>query len=317
MTLPAVLTLRALPGRGGARIAAACELRRPPEGASPAAVRQLAAGVVAVVGEPELPVGEELLAAAGPGLRVIANFGVGVDHIDLDACRRRGVMVTNTPDVLTDATAELALALTMASARQLTAAETGLRAGRWRGADPDALLGSELSGLRFGVAGLGRIGTRYARLVQPMAAEILYTSRAPAPAAQELGAVRVELDQLLSACDVVSLHLPGGAATASVIDARRLALMKPTAILVNTARGSLVDVEALAGALQRGELGAAGLDVFAGEPDVPGALLAAPRCILLPHIGSATVRAREAMAGLVADSVLAALAGEEPPNRIA
>ena len=219
--------------------------------------------------------------------------------------------------MLTNATAELALALTLAAARATGAAEARLRAGRWTGFDTTGDLGIELGGAGFGVVGMGRIGRRYAELVRPLAGELLYFNRSPAAAAErDLGAIRVELDELLSRADVVSLHLPGGAETAGAIGAAELAAMKSSAILVNTARGSLVDSAALADALDDGGIGAAGLDVYEREPEVPERLLAAPNCALLPHVGSATVRARDGMANLVADAVLAALDGAEPPNRI-
>jgi glyoxylate reductase len=228
------------------------------------------------------------------------------------------VVVTNTPDVLTNATAELALALTLAAARRLTEAEADLRAGRWAGPDPGAYLGLELSGATFGIVGMGRIGRRYAEVVQGLAGEIVYASRNPNQRAeQELGAVHLALPELLSRADVISLHLPATPDTDGVIGATELRAMKPGAILVNTARGSLVDAAALAAALRAGTIGAAGVDTYEHEPQVPRGLLEAPNCVLLPHIGSATTRARDQMARLVAESVLAALRGAEPPNRVA
>ena len=261
---------------------------------------------------------ERLLDAAGPTLRVVANFAVGHDNVDLEACRSRGVAVTNTPGVLTNATAELALALTLAAARRMSEAEAHLRAGGWVGWDPGQHLGLELSGACFGVIGLGRIGRRYAELVAPLAGETLYASRTPKPGAEsELGAVRVELAELLGRADVVSLHVPASSETAGLIGSAELRAMRSHAVLVNTARGPLVDSVALAEALRRNEIGAAGLDVYEGEPQVAPELLEAPRCVLLPHIGSATDRARAAMARMAAENVLAALGGSEPPNRVA
>jgi glyoxylate reductase len=312
-----VLVTRALPRVGLEALAARCEVREGGLDVERTRLLELADGVEAIVADPAVAVDGELLDAAGPELRVVANFAVGYDNVDLDACRERGVVVTNTPDVLTDATAELALALTMAAARQTFAAERELREGRWRGFEPEGSLGTELSGTCFGIAGLGRIGRRYAELVAPIAGEILYTSRGEKAAAErELGVVRVGLDDLLRRADVVSLHLPAARETEGLIGVAQLAAMKPTAVLVNTARGSLVDSNALAAALTGGEIAAAGLDVYEHEPDVPPALLAAPRCVLFPHIGSATRRARNAMAALVAQNVLAVLGGEEPPSRV-
>jgi glyoxylate reductase len=279
---------------------------------------ELARGVDAIVADPAVAVDEALLEAAGPQLRMVANFAVGYDNVDLGACRRRGVAVTNTPDVLTNATAELALALALAAARRFTEAEADLRAGRWRGWDPGAYLGLELTGATFGVVGMGRIGRRYAELVVGFAGEILYASRTPKENAErELGVRRVALEEVFRRADVVSLHLPATAETTGLVGPRELAAMKPEAILVNTSRGPLVDSRALARALRDGEIGGAGLDVYEHEPDVPTELLEAPRCVLLPHIGSATTRSRDGMARLVAENVLAVLGGEEPPNRVA
>jgi glyoxylate reductase len=279
---------------------------------------ELAHGVDAIVADPTVVIDEAVLDAAGPQLRVVANFAVGYDNVDLDACRRRGVAVTNTPDVLTHATAELALALTLAAARRMTEAEADLRAGRWRGWDPGAYLGLELTGATFGVVGLGRIGRRYAELVAGFAGEVLYVSRTrKEDAERELGVRQVALDEIFRRADVVSLHLPATGETTGLVGARELSAMKPEAILVNTSRGLLVDSRALARALRDGEIAGAGLDVYEQEPEVPSELLEAPRCVLLPHIGSATTRSRDGMARLVAESVLAVLDGEEPPNRVA
>jgi glyoxylate reductase len=279
---------------------------------------ELAPGVAAIVADPAVPVDAELLDAAGESLRVVANFAVGYDNVDLEACRERGVAVTNTPGVLTNATAELALALTLAAARRLNETEAELRDGRWNGWDPGAYLGEELSGATFAIVGLGRIGRRYAELISGMAGRIVYVARSTKPDAErELSAERLDLDEALGVADAISVHAPGGAETRHLIGAEQLAAMKPTAILVNTSRGSLVDAEALAAALTDGRIAAAGLDVYENEPSVPAALLDSPRCVLLPHIGSATTKARDAMAVTVADNVLAALQGNEPPNRVA
>lgn len=286
--------------------------------ATPERLHELAPGVDAIVADPTVRVDAALLDAAGDGLRIVANFAVGTDNVDFDACRERGVAVTNTPDVLTNATAELALALTMAAARGTTAAEAELRAGRWTGWDPGAFLGLELSGATFAVVGLGRIGRRYAELVRPLAGELLYVARSPKPEAEAaLGAVRVGLPEALARADVVSLHAPASPETRHLIGAAELEAMQTHAILINTARGVLVDSEALAAALAAGTIRGAGLDVYESEPEVPDALLRAPRVTLLPHIGSATRTARDAMARTGAENVLAVLEGREPPNRVA
>lgn len=277
----------------------------------------LVPGARALVADPTVPVGADLLEACGSQLAVVANFAVGYDNVDLEACRSRRVAVTNTPNVLTEATAELALALTLAAARRLGEAERDLRAGRWRGWDPSAYRGLEIRGATVGVVGLGRIGRRYAEMARALGAEVVYTGPSAKPDAErDLGARRMELDQLLRSADVVSIHAPARAETRAMIGARELDLLGPAGVLVNTARGSLVESAAVAAALRDGRLGAAGLDVYEDEPDVPDELLAAPRTVLLPHIGSATVAARDAMARLVADNVIAVLEGRDPPNPV-
>ena len=315
---PVVLVCRRLLPAGRDRLAERCEIRDGGLGVASEELLALAPGASAIVADPSGPVDDALLDAAGVGLRVVANFAVGYDNVDLDACRRRGVAVTNTPGVLTNATAELALALTLAAARRTNEAEGELRAGRWRGWDPGDLLGLELSGATFGVVGMGRIGRRYAELVAPLAGAILYTSRSPKPDVERsLPARRATMDEVLGQSDAVSLHVPASPETVGLIGDAELEAMRPHAILVNTARGSLVDADALGRALDESRIGAAGLDVYEHEPEVPRSLLGAPRCVLLPHIGSATTRARDAMASLVAENVLAVLDGAEPPNRVA
>jgi glyoxylate reductase len=280
-------------------------------------ILEIAPGAAALVADPSVPVDAELLDACGDDLRVVANFAVGYDNIDLDACRERGVMVSNTPDVLTEATAELAIALTLAAARRLSDAERDLRAGNWRGWDPAAYRGLEVWGSTVGVVGMGRIGHRYARLAHGLGAAIVYAGPTAKPEAEsELDARRLELDELLAASDVVSLHAPAIPETHHLIGPRELELIGPQGVLVNTSRGTLVDSEAVAEALESGALGAAGLDVYEGEPRVPERLLEAPRCVLLPHIGSATVAARDGMARAVSDNVIAVLEGREPPSRV-
>ena len=278
---------------------------------------EIVPGANALVPDSSIAIDAGLLDACGDGLRVVANFAVGYDNVDLDACRERSVIVTNTPGVLTEATAELALALTLAAGRRMGDAERDLREGFWRGWDPAAYRGIEIRGATVGVVGMGRIGSRYAELVHGMGAAVLYAGPNSKPDAErDLGARQVDLDELLEASDVVSIHAPARPDTRGLIGARELELIGPSGVLVNTARGPLVDVEALAPALKSGALGAAGLDVYPNEPEVPASLLDAPRCVLLPHIGSATVKARDAMARTVADNVIAVLEGQEPPNRV-
>lgn len=314
---PVVAVARRLLPAGSDLLVNRFEVRTGGLEASGAEIGELVAGAAAVVADATVAVGEELLAAAGPNLRVVANFAVGYDNIDLEACEAAGVRVTNTPDVLTDATAELALALTLAAARRLGEAERDLRAGRWLGWDPGEHLGAELTGATVGIVGLGRIGTRYAELLAGFGVELLHTSRsAKADAERRLPARRVDFGGLLRQSDVISLHAPASPETHHLIDDAALRAVRPSAVLVNTSRGGLVDLDALAGALEEGRLGAAGLDVYEGEPVVPRRLLAAPRAVLSPHIGSATVRARDAMARTVAENVIAVLDGREPPNPV-
>ena len=313
-----ILIARVLLPAGREMLAAEAELREGGLDATPERIADLAAGVDAIVADPTVRVDDALLDAAGPSLGMVANFAVGTDNVDLDACRARGIPVTNTPDVLTNATAELALALTLAAARGMTAAEAVLRDGRWSGWDPAAYLGLELGGATFAVVGFGRIGQRYAQLVRPLAGELLYVARRAKPEVEaDLGAERLELAPALHRADVVSLHVPASDDTRHLIGAPELAAMPDHAVLVNTARGSIVDTEALVDALEGGKIGGAGLDVYEAEPNVPEALLNAPRCTLLPHIGSATTRARDGMARTAARNVLAMLSGSEPPNRVA
>ena len=279
---------------------------------------ELVPGAAALIPDPTVPVDGELLDAAGEGLKVSANFAVGYDNVDLDACRERGVIVTNTPDVLTQATAELALALTLAAGRRMSDAERDLREGRWQGWDPAAYRGLELRGSTVGVIGMGRIGARYAELVAALGARVLYTSRTPKPEAEQaIGASRVELAELLNESDVVSVHAPASDETHRMIGRAEVDLIGPQGVLVNTSRGPLVDADAVAEALKDGRLGAAGLDVYEGEPNVPSSLLDAPRAVLLPHIGSATVPSRDGMARTAAENAIAVLEGSEPPNRVA
>jgi glyoxylate reductase len=260
-----------------------------------------------------------------PRLRVIANYAVGHDNIDVVAAAGRGVLVANTPDVLTEATADLAFALLLAAARRLGEGERLLRAGGWRGWAPDLLHGVEVAGQTLGIVGLGRVGRAVARRAQGFAMTVLAaghgrarSATTPEPAAADVpGVTAVTLDELYARADFVSLHCPLTADTRHLIDAGALARMKPTAVLVNTARGDVVDEDALVDALERGHLAGAGLDVFTGEPRVNPRLLTAPRLVLLPHLGSATAGARARMGELCARAVAAVLAGERPPNLVA
>ena len=248
-----------------------------------------------------------------PNLRIVANCAAGYDNVDLVAAEMRGVVVTNTPDVLTDATADLAWALILACARRIVEAIDLVRSGRWPGWHPEQLLGVELRGRVLGLLGAGRIGQAVGRRATAFGMQVLYASRQPKPEFErDTEAVRVELGRLLRDSDVLSLHAPSTPETKGIIDGAALQQMKAGAILVNTARGDLVREEALAIALEEGRLGAAGLDVYADEPRIHPRLLAAPRTVLLPHIGSATRDTRRKMAAIAVGNVQAVLAGKAP-----
>jgi glyoxylate reductase len=243
-----------------------------------------------------------------PGLRIVANFGVGYDRVDVAACAARGVVVTNTPGVLDDATADLAFALVLAVRRGLVEGDRLVRSGGWATSWSEGAISEEVAGSTLGLVGLGRIGSAVARRARGFDMSVLYTRRRPADTA--LAEYR-ELDTLLGESDIVTLHVPLTSETEGLIDARRLALMRDGSCLVNTARGEIVDEDALVAELVSGRL-RAGLDVFADEPRVPPALFDLPNVVLTPHLGSATRRAREAMAQLVVDNLLAVERGDPP-----
>ena len=260
---------------------------------------------------------DEALLARLPALQVVADYAVGYDNVDLGAAALRGVAVTHTPDVLTDATADLTWALILAVARRLVEADTLARSGEWAGWHPRQLLGKELTGGTLAILGLGRIGEAVARRGRAFGMGIVYWSRSARPETErELGARRLDLRDALAAADVVSIHLPLTPDTRDLLDAARLAHMRPDAILVNTARGPIVDEEALADALEGGGLLGAGLDVHEREPEIHPRLAASPRTVLLPHVGSATVATRERMAEVVARNLRAVLEGEPPSNPV-
>jgi glyoxylate reductase len=258
---------------------------------------------------------QELFARA-PALKVIANYGVGYEHIDLEGATRRGIVVTNTPGVLTEATADLALALLLAAARRVVEGDRRVREGKFQYWAPLLFLGQEVSGKTLGIIGLGRIGQAVARRAHGFGMRILYCSRTRlAPAAeQELKVSYAPLEALLKEADFVSLHVPLTPQTRHLIGREELALMKPSAFLINTSRGPVVDEAALVAALSRGQLGGAGLDVYEREPLLTPGLADLDNVVLLPHLGSATVETRTRMALMAADNLLAGLRGEEPPN---
>jgi glyoxylate reductase len=252
------------------------------------------------------------LDAGSPRLRVVSSVSVGLDHVDLEAADRLGIAVCNTPGVLTEATADLAFALLLAAARRIPEADRYVREGRWQGWSPDLMLGHELHGATLGIVGFGRIGQAMARRGRGFGMEILYhqRNRAATEVEQALDAEYASLGDVCERADFLSLHVPGTPETAGLIDADHLARMKRGSILVNTARGSVVDEEALILALRSGHLAAAGLDVFKDEPHVDPRLVAMPQVALAPHIGSATFTTRRKMADLAVRQLLEAVAAK-------
>jgi glyoxylate reductase len=316
--VPTFVTTAALPGRAPELLGAAGDVR-----SGPASERLSREDLLALVAGADIAVtmlydrvDDEFIDAAGPGLRGVCNVAVGFDNIDLAACVRRGVVVTNTPGVLDDATADLAFALILAARRRLGEGERLIRAGRPWAWGLDFMVGHDLRGGRLGIVGLGGIGSRVAVRGRAFGMDIAYAGRSESPHAAELEATRLDLDELLATSDVLSLHAPLTPETRHLIGARELALMKPTATLVNTARGAVVDEPALAVALRDGVIANAGLDVFEHEPDVHPDLLELENVVLVPHIGSSTTETRDAMAELAAKNAMAIASGEAPPTPV-
>lgn len=321
--MPVIAVCRRLPGTFAVP-GAMVRLHETELALSRAALMEHVRGSTAIVTWVSERVDAEVLEAAGPSLKGVCNYAVGTDNIDLEACRRRGVVVTNTPDAVTEGTADLAWALILAAARRLIAADAMARSDEYgnRGPlGPDEFLGLDLTGKTLVIVGAGRIGRAVALRSIGWGMRVLYVARREhwdfelAP----LAARRVSLEDGLAAADVLSIHTPLTHETRGMIGATQLALMKPTAILVNTARGPIVDERALAAALAEGRLWGAGLDVFEREPMVHPALLSGParvRCVLTPHIGSAAERYRLMMTAMVAANAGAIVAGTAPPNRV-
>jgi len=308
--LARVLVTRRLPGGLDPLVEAGHELIQP-EGDRAFThdeIVEQASGVDAIVCLLTDRIDDAVLEAGSPRLKVVATVAVGYDNIDVDAAAARGIAVCNTPRVLDDTTADLAFLLILAAARRIWEAESDLRAGKWPGWDIDQYLGRDVHGAVLGVVGFGRVGQAVARRATGFGMEVLHHTR------RETGIIgwRGDLDRLLAESDIVTLHVPLTDETRHLIDPRRLALMKRDAVLVNTSRGPVVDEEALAVALEEGAIFAAGLDVYEREPEVHPRLLAAPRTVLLPHIGSASLATRTRMARVAAENAVAVLAGERP-----
>jgi glyoxylate reductase len=303
-----VFVTRQLPGQALDRLAAEHDAEIWPERLPPPRSELMARapdleGLLSLLTD---PVDAELIEAA-PKLRAISNYAVGVDNVDVEAAAARGIPVGNTPDVLTDSTADLALALMLGIGRRLAEGEAFVRAGGWKTWEPDLLLGRDLHGATVGIVGYGRIGQAVGRRLEGFGCEVLTTS----------GSGGVPLTELLERSDFVTLHTPLTPATRGIIAEEALRRMKPTAYLVNTARGPIVDTNALARALHAGELAGAALDVTDPEP-LPGdhPLLDAPNLLVVPHVGSATVATRARMADMAVENLLAGLAGEPMPNQV-
>ena len=258
---------------------------------------------------------DQALLDQAPRIHVISNMAVGVDNIDLEACTRRGIPVGNTPDVLTDGTADLTMAILLAAARRLVAASTDARQGRWQTWSPTGWLGADLHGATLGIVGMGKIGQAVAERAHGFGLRLVYSDPNPRPAVEKrLGAIRLSLPELLRQSDFISLHTPLTAETRGLIDTAALRSMKPNAILVNTSRGPVVDTQALVQALQEGWIAGAALDVTDPEPLPPyHPLYSLPNCLIVPHIGSATWNTRRRMAELACENLLAGLKGERLP----
>ncbi len=261
----------------------------------------------------------EVLDAAGPALKLIASFGTGVDHVDLAAAQRRGIIVTNTPGVLTEDTADMTMALILAVSRRLAEGERLIRSGGWTGWGPTSMLGHRIWGKRLGIVGMGRIGMALARRAKGFGLSVHYHNRRPVPEELEnaLEATYWEsLDQMLAHMDIVSVNCPHTPATYHLLSARRLRLLQPQAILVNTARGEIVDEEELLRLLETRAIAGAGLDVFEHEPAIDSRLRALDNVVLLPHMGSATIEGRLAMGEKVIINIKTFADGHRPPDRV-
>lgn len=281
------------------------------------ALLEAASGASAILSTVTEAVDAELLDAAGDALKVVANMAVGYDNVDVDAATERGVAVTNTPGVLDETTADTAFMLLLAAARRLGEAERLLRSGGWDAWGPMQLTGPDVYGKKLGIVGFGRIGQAVARRAKGFGMQVFYDARSRKEEAErELDARRMGLEELLRGCDFVSVHTPLTGETRHLIGAAELDLMKPEAVLINTSRGPVVDEEALAEALAERRIFAAGLDVYEEEPKVNPKLLELENVVLAPHIGSASIETRSAMAELAAKNLVAVLRGEEPPNAV-
>lgn len=314
---PSVVLTRRLPAVTEARMAELFDVTFSLDDAAPPAIDMVQDADVLV---PTLAdrIGAAFIAGAGDRLKLIANFGVGVDHIDLPAARARGILVTNTPGVLTDDAADMAMALLLAVPRRLVEGERAVRAAAWQGWRPTAMLGQRITGKTLGIIGMGRIGQAIALRARGFGLAIRYHNRHRLPDVVER-AVEAEwlpLDELLATSDFVSVNCPLTSETRGLIDARRIALMKLDACLINIARGEIVDEAALTAALEARAIAGAGLDVYSEEPAIDPRLIALDNVVLLPHMASATVEAREATGARVITNIRMWADGHRPPDQV-
>ncbi len=319
MEKPVLLVTRRLPPAVEARAARDFQARLNSEDRLIAGseLPRLATGAAAILAAPTDRLDAPALAALPESVRAIGTFSVGYDHIDCAAAKARGIAVCNTPDVLSVATAELAMLLILAAARRAGEGERLVRRARWSGWTPTQLLGIGVSGRRLGILGMGRIGRELARIARGFEMEIHYHDIARLPPERAQGAIFHAGDRsFLAASEVLSLHAPGGAGTRHWLNAERIALLPKGAVIANAARGTLVDDAALISALRSGHVAAAGLDVYEGEPRVHPGYLELENVVLLPHLGSATLATRDAMGFLALDGIAALLNGTSPPNRV-
>ncbi len=320
MSKPILMITRRLPPAVEARAARDYDARLNEEDRklSQAEVLERAAGAAAILCSPAEPLTAETIAALPASVKVIATFSVGFDHVAVDAAKARGIAVCNTPDVLSVATAETAMLLILAAARRAGEGERLVRSGKWQGWAPTQLLGTQVSGKRLGIFGMGRIGREVARMARAFGMTVHYRDQARLPAELELGATFHETDaSFLAVCDVLSLNAPGGGSTYHWLNAERIAMLPRGAVVANAARGALIDDAALIAALNSGQVAAAGLDVFDGEPNLTPAYRSQENVFLLPHLGSATTETRDAMGYLALDGIDAVLAGRRPGNLVA
>ena len=316
---PRVLVTRKLPADVEARLARDYDaiLNKEDRPYGPDDLIAAAEGCDALLPAPTEKLTAEVVGRLPASIRVIATFSVGFEHIDIAACKARGIVVGNTPDVLTDATADIALLLMLGAARRSYEGEAMLREGRWNSWAPTFMLGTDMTGKRLGIYGMGRIGQAVAKRARAFDMKIHYHNRSRLPAEREHGAIfHARAEDMLPHCDFLSINAPASPETTGFLNAARIALLPDGAIVVNTARGPLVDDEALIAALKSGKLRAAGLDVFTGEPKIHPGYAPLPNTFLLPHLGSATTETRNGMGFKALDNLDAFFAGKPLPARV-